>query len=36
MLGSLRLDAGGLHHLGPFLGFFGDELTEKLILVHPM
>jgi hypothetical protein len=24
--GSLRLDAGGLDHLAPFLGFVGDEL----------
>src|SRR6266478_6091918 len=26
--GSLRLDAGGLDHFGPFLGFVGDELAE--------
>src|ERR1700736_492068 len=26
--GSLRLDAGELHHLGPFLGFRGDEIAE--------
>src|SRR5262249_27515965 len=25
---SFRLDAGGLDHLGPFLGFVDDELTE--------
>ena len=25
---SLRLDAGGLDHLRPLLGFVGDELTE--------
>src|SRR5689334_16459947 len=25
---SLRLDAGELHHLGPFLGFRGDEIAE--------
>src|SRR5262245_29008124 len=25
---SLRLDAGGLDHLGPLLGFLGDELSE--------
>src|SRR5262249_2912039 len=25
---SLRLDAGELHHLGPFLGFRGDEVAE--------
>src|SRR5262249_15623578 len=24
---SLRLDAGGLDHLGPFLGLVGDELA---------
>ena len=26
--GSLRLDAGELHHLAPLLGFLGDELAE--------
>src|ERR1041384_8189295 len=26
--GSLRLDAGEPHHLGPFLGFPGDEVGE--------
>src|SRR5262245_29846843 len=26
--GSLRLDAGGLDHLAPFLGFRGDEPAE--------
>src|SRR5262249_34850421 len=26
--GSLPLDANGLHHLAPLLGFIGDELTE--------
>jgi hypothetical protein len=26
--GSLRLDAGELDHLGPFLGFVGNELAE--------
>src|SRR5215831_8173197 len=26
--GSLRLDAGEFDHLGPFLGFVGDELAE--------
>src|SRR5258708_14747852 len=26
--GSLRLDASELHHLGPFLGFVGDELAK--------
>src|SRR5215467_15346108 len=26
--GSLRLDAGGLDHLAPFLGFLGDELAK--------
>ena len=25
---SLRLDAHELDHLGPLLGFFGDELSE--------
>jgi hypothetical protein len=25
---SLRLDAGGLDHLAPFLGFLGDELAK--------
>ncbi len=25
---SLRLDASELHHLGPFLGFVGNELAE--------
>src|SRR5262249_17552302 len=25
---SLRLDAGELNYLGPFLGFFGDQLAE--------
>src|SRR5262245_19464246 len=27
-LGSLRLDAGELDHLGPFVDIFGDELGE--------
>src|SRR5262245_15071788 len=26
--GSLRLNAGGLDHLAPFLGFFGDQPAE--------
>src|SRR5262245_1349136 len=26
--GSLRLDAGRLDHLGPFLGFVGNELAK--------
>jgi hypothetical protein len=26
--GSLRVDAGGPDHLGPFLGFVGDQLSE--------
>src|SRR6516164_11070727 len=26
--GSLPLDANGLHHLAPLLGFIGDELSE--------
>jgi hypothetical protein len=30
--GSHRLDAGGLDHFGPFLGFVGDELAE---VEHP-
>jgi hypothetical protein len=25
---SLRLDVGELDHLGPFLGFIGNELAE--------
>jgi hypothetical protein len=28
ILGSLRLDAGGLDHLGPLLGLIGDKLSE--------
>src|SRR5215831_19847936 len=28
ILGSLRLDAGGLDHLGPLLGFVGDQLSK--------
>jgi hypothetical protein len=27
-LDLLRLDVGGPDHLGPFLGIFGNELTE--------
>src|SRR5215510_899712 len=27
-LGSLRLDVGGSDHLGPLLGFIGDQLAE--------
>jgi hypothetical protein len=27
-VGSLRLDAGGLDHFGPFLSFVGDELAK--------
>src|SRR5262249_51198026 len=26
--GSLRLDAGGLDHLAPFLGFVGDQTAK--------
>ena len=28
LIGSVRLDAGELHHLCPLLGFVGDELAE--------
>jgi len=28
---STDFDASELHHLGPLLGFFGDELTGGLI-----
>ena len=27
-VGSVRLDVGELHHLGPFLGFVDDESAE--------
>src|SRR5437763_491458 len=28
LLGSVRFGAGKFHHLGPFLGFIGNELSE--------
>jgi len=28
MLGSFRLDVGGPDHLGPFVGFLGDQLFK--------
>jgi hypothetical protein len=35
-LTSLRLDVGRADHLGPFLGFVGDELAKDRLAARPV